>query len=308
MWWSSRFDLHHFESARTSWMPQWGSAHSRDWAGASEWFEVTGHNSELWLRKLSRSQKWCVWSLIRCLQNTTSWTPTLPDRISQGWKIITSENYVIFQHHDHENYVTRVIKLECPRAWWCCSWLVGVFFLILSHLKNKNLQTLLAKLPICHIWTSKLVPAHSHRKLIMFQPSLCPSLYGINPHLHIFASSANMTDAFPSIFVRTEMNSEVEQNQISVDAAMLTQDVSMSPIGLLLFIRFHKTGWHVMIESRALCSNQSVHYSENTQGYRSGPCSRLHLMKVEGLSMFLPRRWAPIYELLTWMKQGFKTE
>lgn len=51
-----------------------------------------------------------------------------------------------------------------------------------------------------------------------------------------------MTDAFPSIFVQTEMNSEVEQNQIRVDTATLTQDVSTSPIGLLLFIRFHKTG------------------------------------------------------------------
>lgn len=287
----------------------WGSAHSRDRAGASERFEVAGHNSELWLRKLSWRPKWCVWSLIRCLQNTTSWTPTLPDRISQGWKIIASENYVIFRHHDHENYVARVIKQECPRAWWRRAWLVGVFCVILSNLKHKNLQQmLLAKLSICHIWTSQLVPAHNHGKLIMFRPSLRPSLYGISRHLHIFASSASMTDAFPSIFVQTEMNSEVEQNQISVDTATLTQDVSTSPIGLLLFIGFHKTGWHVMIDSRALCSNQSVHYSENTPGYRSGPCSRLHLMKVEGLSMFLPRRWAPIYELLTWMKQGFKTE
>lgn len=101
---------------------------------------------------------------------------------------------------------------------------------------------LLAKLTICHLWTSKLVPAHNHRKLIMFQPSLLPSLYGISRHLHIFASSASMTDALPSIFVQTEMNSEVEQNQISMDTATLTQDVSTSPIGLLLFIRFHKPG------------------------------------------------------------------
>lgn len=144
--------------------------------GATARFEVTGHNGELWLRKLSWSQKWCVWSLIRCLQNTTSWTPTLPDRISQGWKIIASENYVIFRHHDHENYVVRVIEQECPRAWWCCAWLVGVFCVILSNLKHKNLQMLLAKLSICHIWTSKLVPAHNHSKLIMFQPSLSPSL------------------------------------------------------------------------------------------------------------------------------------
>lgn len=293
-----------------SWMPHWGSAHSRDWAGASERFEVTGHNSKRWLRKLSLSQKWCVWSLIRCLQNTTSWTPTLPDRISQGWKIITLENYVIFRHHNHENYVASVIKQECPRAWCCCAWLVVVFCVILSNLKHENLQMLLANLSICHIWMSKLVPAHHHRKLIMFRPSLRPSLHGINRHLHIFALSANMTDAFPSIFVQTEMNFGVEQNQISVAVSTLiwTQDVSTSPIGLLLFIRFHKTGWHVMIDSQVLCSNQSVHYSENTPGYWSGPCSRLHLMKVEGLSMFLPRRWAPIYELLTWMKQGFKTE
>lgn len=133
----------------------WGSAHSRDGADASERFEVAGHNSELWLRKLSWRPKWCVWSLIRCLQNTTSWTPTLPDRISQGWKIIASENYVIFRHHDHENYVARVIKQECPRAWWCCAWLVGVFCGILSNLKHKNLQMLPAKLLVCHIWTSQ---------------------------------------------------------------------------------------------------------------------------------------------------------
>lgn len=76
----------------------------------------------------------------------------------------------------------------------------------------------------------------------MFRPSLRPSLCGISRHLHIFASSASMTDAFPSIFVQTEMNSEVEQNQSRVDTATLTQDVSTSPIGLLLFIRFHKTG------------------------------------------------------------------
>lgn len=36
------------------------------------------------------------------------------------------------------------------------------------------------------------------------------------------------------------MNSDMELNRISVDIAMLTQDVSMSPISLLLFIRFHK--------------------------------------------------------------------
>lgn len=49
-----------------------------------------------------------------------------------------------------------------------------------------------------------------------------------------------VTDVFPRIFMWTEMNSDMELNRISVDIAMLTQDVSMSPISLLLFIRFHK--------------------------------------------------------------------
>lgn len=51
-----------------------------------------------------------------------------------------------------------------------------------------------------------------------------------------------VTDVFPYIFMWTEMNSDVELNQISVDIVTLTQDVSMSPISLVLFIRFHKNG------------------------------------------------------------------
>lgn len=52
----------------------------------------------------------------------------------------------------------------------------------------------------------------------------------------------SVTDDFVCVFVQTEMNSDVELNQISVDIATPTQDVSMSPISLVLFIRFHKNG------------------------------------------------------------------
>lgn len=51
-----------------------------------------------------------------------------------------------------------------------------------------------------------------------------------------------VTDVFPRVFMRTEMNSDMEVNQISVDIVTLTQDVSMSPISLLLFIGLHKNG------------------------------------------------------------------
>lgn len=91
----------------------------------SRFFKVTARNGELWVRKLNWSQKWCVWSLIRCLENTRSWTPALPDRISQGWKISTSANYVIVRHHDRQSYVARVIKQECSRARWL---LIGCLF------------------------------------------------------------------------------------------------------------------------------------------------------------------------------------
>lgn len=102
----------------------------------SRFFKVMGQNSKLWVRKLSWSQNWCVWSLIRCLENTTRWTPTLPDRISQGWKISTSANYVIIRHHDHESYMARVSKQECPRAWWL---LIGWF--LFSAVRNSLTQS-----------------------------------------------------------------------------------------------------------------------------------------------------------------------
>ena len=109
------FELRHLWSHENTLWCGCGSAHNQK---LSRSFKVTGQTSEPWLRMFSRSQKWCVWSLIGCLKNTTRWTPTLPDTISQGWKIITSANYVIIWQHHHESYVARVIKQECPRARW----------------------------------------------------------------------------------------------------------------------------------------------------------------------------------------------
>lgn len=57
----------------------------------------------------------------------------------------------------------------------------------------------------------------------------------------------SVTDVFPRIF----MNSDMELNQISVDIVTPTQDVSMSPISLVLFIRRHKNGRYVTMDSRA---------------------------------------------------------
>lgn len=117
-----------------------------------------------------------------------------------------------------------------------------------------------------------------------------------------------VTDVFPHIFMWSEMNSDVELNQISVDIVTLTQDVSMSPISLVLFIRFHKNGAirHDWQPSSAEIKASAIR--KIPQRADQGPAADCILWRWRASACFLPRRWAPIYELLTWTKQGFKSE
>lgn len=243
-------------------------------------------------------QQRCVWSLIRCLKNTRSWTPALPDRISQGWKVIPLENYVIFRHHDRQNYVARVIKQECPPAWWVQApdWLFS--------LNQKGCCEIFANLKFSWVKFSPLATVARLNFSLELNAvlSICSSVLMNAP------GRFGVTDVFPCFFVRTQMNSDGELSRISVDTATLTQDVSMSPIRLGFYLLDSiKTGRYVTIDSRALLKSKPPLLGKYPRGLIRA-LQQIASYESGGLSVFLPRRWAPIYELLTWMKQGFKTE
>lgn len=144
--------------------------------------------------------------------------------------------------------MARVIKQECPRARWV-RLLIGWFFLCSEILANPKLLlldlSLLIKklaevagkfLPISCLSTSKRFAA------CVQEDKYCFSHRFFHPRVEstLVLRRLAVTDVFARGFMRTEMNSDMELNQISVDIVMLTQDVSMSPISLALFIRFHK--------------------------------------------------------------------
>lgn len=157
-----------------------------------------------------------------------------------------------------------------------------------------------------YFWTSKLFTACMHAQ----GDKYCFSHRFFHPYMGstLFLRGLGVTDVFPRIFMWTEMNSDMELNQISVDIVTLTQDVSTSPISLVLFIRLHKNRAirHDWQPSSAEIKASAIW--KVPQRADQGPAADCILWRRRASACFSPRRWAPIYELLTWMKQGFKTE